>query len=258
MNLNTQILIAAILGVAFGFLLIAYPQTLFFDYSLYGLGILSSIFIGLLKMLLIPLIFSSIVVGVSNLQAGGQFGRVWKITVLCCFTTTTLALILGIGCTHLFEVGKGIDISLFQAEIQNHQTPDTLTPSSFFTNFIQNTLINPFKAFSEGNVLAVVVFALFLGVALVKGGESFGLVRNTCQQFFVMMMMLVGWVMKLAPIGIFALLAKLIATEDLSVLSRLFEFAVVVTGTTIFRVNLDTYLLLDDNRFPLLDSFFEK
>jgi Na+/H+-dicarboxylate symporter len=50
-----------------------------------------------------------------------------------------------------------------------------------------------------------------------------------------MMMMLVGWVMKLAPIGIFALLAKLIATEDLSVLSRLVEFAMVVTGTTIFH-----------------------
>ncbi|NNP67009.1 dicarboxylate/amino acid:cation symporter [Acinetobacter sp. Ac_5812] len=235
MNLNTQILIAAVLGVAFGFLLLAYPQTIFVDYSLYGLGILSSIFIGLLKMLLIPLIFSSIVVGVSNLQAGGQFGRVWKITALSCLTTTTLALILGISCAHLFDVGKGVDIQLFQAAMDSHQTPDTLTPSSFFTTFIQNTLINPFKAFSEGNVLAVVVFALFLGVALVKGGERFALVRNISQQFFDIMMMLVGWVMKLAPIGIFALLAKLIATEDLSVLSRLVEFAAVVTGTTIFH-----------------------
>ncbi|TVT79130.1 dicarboxylate/amino acid:cation symporter [Acinetobacter colistiniresistens] len=235
MNLNTQILIAAILGVAFGFLLLAYPQTTFVDHSLYGLGILSSIFIGLLKMLLVPLIFSSIVVGVSNLQAGGQFGRVWKITALSCFTTTTLALILGISCAHLFEVGKGVDIQLFQAAMDSHQTPDTLTPSSFFTTFIQNTLINPFKAFSDGNVLAVVVFALFVGVALVKGGERFVLVRNISQQFFDIMMMLVGWVMKLAPIGIFALLAKLIATEDLSVLSRLVEFAAVVTGTTIFH-----------------------
>ncbi|ENW97604.1 dicarboxylate/amino acid:cation symporter [Acinetobacter sp. NIPH 298] len=244
MNLNTQILLAAVLGVAFGFLLNAYPQTIFVDYSLYGLGILSSIFIGLLKMLLIPLIFSSIVVGVSNLQAGGQFGRVWKITALSSITTTTLALILGISCAHLFDVGKGIDIQIFQAEMQSHQTPDTLTPSSFLTNFVQNTLINPFKAFSEGNVLAVVVFALFLGVALVKGGERFTLVRNSFQQFFEMMMMLVGWVMKLAPIGIFALLAKLIASEDLSVLSRLVEFAAVVTGTTIFHGLIVLPLLL--------------
>lgn len=235
MSLNTQILIAAILGIAFGFLLNQFPNTQFFDTSIYSLGIASSIFIGLLKMLLIPLIFSSIVVGVSNLQAGGQLSRTWKITLACCVTTTTLALILGIGCAHLFEVGKGVDIALFQDAMSQHQSPDTLTPSSFFTNFIQNTLINPFKAFSDGNVLAVVVFALLLGVALVTGGERFMSIRKLSTQFFEVMMMMVGWVMKLAPIGIFALLAKLVSTEDISILSRLAEFAAVVTGTTIFH-----------------------
>ncbi len=235
MSLNTQILVAAILGVLFGFLLNLLPGSAFYDGSLYGLSIASSIFIGLLKMLLIPLIFSSIVVGVSNLQASGQLSRVWKITLLCCVTTTTLALILGLACAHLFEVGKGVDVRLFQDAMSQHQTPDTLTPSSFFTNFIQNTLINPFKAFVEGNVLAVVVFALFVGVALVKGGEQFRTVRRLSHQFFDIMMLMIGWVMKLAPLGIFALLAKLIATEDVTVLSRLAEFAVVVTGTTIFH-----------------------
>nr|WP_224972890.1 dicarboxylate/amino acid:cation symporter [Acinetobacter oleivorans] len=244
MNLNTQILIAAILGLAFGFLLTMYPDTAFVKHSLYGLGILSSVFIGLLKMLLVPLIFSSIVVGVSNLQAGGQLGPVWKITFLCCLTTTTLALILGISCAHLFEVGRGIDISIFQTSMQNYQAPDSLNPASFFTNFIQNTLINPFKAFSDGNVLAVVVFALFVGVALVQGGERFKSIRVLSHQFFEMMMLLVGWVMKLAPLGIFALLAKLMATEDISVLSRLAEFAVVVTGTTIFHGAVVLPLLL--------------
>ncbi|MDQ9022003.1 dicarboxylate/amino acid:cation symporter [Acinetobacter sichuanensis] len=244
MSLNTQILIAAILGIAFGFLLNQFPSTQFFDASIYGLGIASSIFIGLLKMLLIPLIFSSIVVGVSNLQAGGQLSQTWKITLACCVTTTTLALILGISCAHLFDVGKGVDIALFQDAMNQHQTPDTLTASSFFTNFIQNTLINPFKAFAEGNVLAVVLFALLLGVALVKGGERFKGIRQLSTQFFEVMMMMVGWVMKLAPIGIFALLAKLISTEDISILSRLAEFAAVVTGTTIFHGAVVLPLLL--------------
>lgn len=244
MSLNTQILIAAILGIAFGFLLNQFPSTQFFDASIYGLGIASSIFIGLLKMLLIPLIFSSIVVGVSNLQAGGQLSQTWKITLACCVTTTTLALILGISCAHLFDVGKGVDIALFQDAMNQHQTPDTLTASSFFTNFIQNTLINPFKAFAEGNVLAVVLFALLLGVALVKDGERFKGIRQLSTQFFEVMMMMVGWVMKLAPIGIFALLAKLISTEDISILSRLAEFAAVVTGTTIFHGAVVLPLLL--------------
>ena len=244
MSLNTQILLAAILGAAFGFLLNQFPQTQFFELSLYGLGIAGSVFIGLLKMLLIPLIFSSIVVGVSNLQAGGQLSRVWKITLACCVTTTTLALILGLACAHIFQVGKGVDIMLFQDAMNQHQTPDTLTPASFFTNFIQNTLINPFKAFAEGNVLAVVVFALFIGAALVKGGDKFRSVRKLSQQFFDIMMLMIGWVMKLAPLGIFALLAKLISTEDISVLSRLAEFAAVVTGTTIFHGAVVLPLLL--------------
>src|SRR5690606_35638862 len=156
----------------------------------------------------------------------------WKITLLCCVTTTTLALILGLACAHIFKVGQGVDILMFQDAMNQHQTPDTLTPSSFFTNFIQNTLINPFKAFSDGNVLAVVVFALFIGVALVKGGDKFRSVRTLSQQFFDIMMLMICWVMKLAPLAIFALSAKLIATEDITVLSRLAEFAAVVIGTT--------------------------
>ena len=142
MSLNSQILIAAIVGVIFGFILNLFPNTQFFDASIYGLSIVSSVFIGLLKMLLVPLIFSSIVVGVSNLQSGGQLGKVWKITLMCFVTTTTLALILGLSAAHLFDVGKGVDIALFQDAMQSQKTPDTLTPSSFFTNFIQNTLIN--------------------------------------------------------------------------------------------------------------------
>lgn len=244
MSLNTQILIAAVLGVVFGFILTLFPQSHFFEISLYGIGIVSSVFIGMLKMILIPLIFTSIVVGVSNLQAGGQLSRTWKITLACCVTTTTLALILGLSAAHLFDVGKGVDIVMFQDAMAQHQSPDTLTPSSFFTNFIQNTLINPFKAFAEGNVLAVVVFALMIGVALVAGGDQFRSVRKLSQQFFDIMMMIIGWVMKLAPLGIFALLAKLIATEDISVLSRLAEFAAVVTGTTIFHGAVVLPLLL--------------
>lgn len=129
MSLNTQILIAAIFGVAFGFLLNLYPHSQFFDSSLYLLALASSIFIGSLKMLIVPLIFSSIVVGVSNLEAGGQFSRVWKITFLCFITTTTLALGLGLLCAHLFEVGKGIDVTSFASAMQAHQTTDSLNPT---------------------------------------------------------------------------------------------------------------------------------
>lgn len=234
-SLNTQILIAAILGLLLGWVLHQFPQYIFSQNILYILTLISSLFIGLLKMLLIPLIFTSIVVGVSNLQAVGHFGRVWKLTVLCFFTTTVLALGLGLLCAHVFEPGVGLDIALFKDAMQSQMAANTLSPSAFITNFFQNTLINPIKAMSEGNVLAVVVFALLIGAVLVSGKGKFQQVQQLFQQLFDMMMKLVQWVMYLAPLGIFALLAKLMATEDFAVLGSLATFATVVTGTTIFH-----------------------
>ena len=215
-SLNTQIFIAALLGLAFGWLLSFGDPTniemaTWQSTSLYILSLLSAVFIGLLKMLLIPLIFCSIVVGVANLQAIGHFGRVWKVALLCFVTTTTCALILGLACAHIFDTGKGLDIALFQDAMTTHQTPDTLSPSAFFSNFIQNTLINPFKAFTDGNVLSVVIFALLIGAVIVAGRGQFDTVQRFFQQSFEMMMKLVQWVMYIAPIGIFALLAKIVA-----------------------------------------------
>ncbi|MHA3104321.1 dicarboxylate/amino acid:cation symporter [Acinetobacter sp. ANC 3791] len=236
MSLNTKIFIAALIGIAYGLLLRFYPDTTFFNGSLYVLGIVSGIFIGFLKMLLVPLVFSSIVIGVASLESGHQLGRVWKITLLCSLTTMSLSLFLGLLGAHLFEVGKGLNVALFQTAMQQHPpTAQNLDASSFLVNFVQNTLINPFKAFSDGNVLSVVIFSMLIGLALVYGGERFTGIRRLSHEFFELVMMLVGWLMKLAPIGILALLAKLIAKEDLSVLSRLAEFAAVVTGTTLFH-----------------------
>lgn len=234
-SLNTQILIAAILGLLLGWGLNVYSEYSFSGYILYVLNLVSSLFIGLLKMLLIPLIFTSIVVGVANLQAVGHFGRAWKVTVLCFLTTTTIALTLGILCAHIFEPGVGLDVALFKDAMSNHNTPDTLSPTAFFANFLQNTLVNPFKAMAEGNVLSVVIFALLIGAVIVSGQGKYQQIQNLFQQGFDMMMKLVGWVMYLAPLGIFALLAKLMATEDFAILGSLATFATVVTGTTIFH-----------------------
>lgn len=235
-SLNTQIFVAAVLGVLFGVLLNAIsPDSPFYQGSLYGLGIASSIFIGLLKLILIPLIFTSIVVGVSNLQAHEHMHRVWKVTALCCLTTTTIAVSIGILCAHIFQPGQGLHIDLFQQAMTSFEAKQQFSPSEFIGQFIQGLLVNPFKAMSENNVLAVVVFALLVGAALVAGGKQYSTVSRFMNEAFQLIMRLVGWIMVLAPIGIFALMAKLIATENLDVLGSLAKFAAVVTGTTIFH-----------------------
>jgi Na+/H+-dicarboxylate symporter len=65
-------------------------------------------------MVLIPLVFTSIAVGVANLRAHQQMHRVWQITVLCFACTTTLAIALGLGAAHLFQTGQGLSLALFQ------------------------------------------------------------------------------------------------------------------------------------------------
>ena len=235
-TLNGQILLAAIFGILFGvFLTYIEPNSSLHSSSLYGLGIASSIFIGLLKLILIPLIFCSIVVGVSSLQAHAQIHRVWKITVACCLVTTGIAVTIGIASAHLFATGKGLDISTFKDAMSGFEATQQFTPSEFVGQFINGVLINPFKAMADNNVLAVVVFALMVGAALVAGGKRFETINNVFNQSFQLIMHIVGWIMWLAPLGIFALLAKLIATESLDVLGSLAQFAAVVTGTTIFH-----------------------
>ena len=235
-SLNTQIFIAAVLGVLFGLLLNTLPvESAFHSASLYGLGIASSIFIGLLKLILVPLIFTSIVVGVSNLQAHEHGHRVWKVTVICCLTTTTIAVTIGILCAHLFQPGQGLHIGLFQQAMSGFEAKQQFSPSEFISQFINGLLVNPFKAMAENNVLAVVVFALLVGAALVAGGPRYQVVHGFLNQSFQLVMHIVGWIMWLAPIGIFALMAKLVASESLDVLGSLAKFAVVVTGSTIFH-----------------------
>ena len=243
-SLNSQIFAAALLGIACGLLLKNYSDVAIVNTVLFGLSLVSGVFIGLLKMLLVPLIFSSIVVGVANLQAVGNFGAAWKITVAAFLTTTTCALILGLGAAHLFELGKGIDIQLFQQSMNHQPAAEQLSPTGFMSNFVQNTLINPIKAMSDGNVLAVVIFALLLGAVIVAGRGRFAPMQNLMQQLFDMMMQLVQWVMRLAPYGIFALLVKLIVTENLAVLGSVAEFAAVVTATTIIHGAIVLPLLL--------------
>ena len=96
MSLNTRIFIGAFFGVVLGIWLRQYSvDDSLREGILYSAGLVGSLFIGLLKMVLIPLVFTSIAVGVANLRAHQQMHRVWQITVLCFACTTTLAIALG-------------------------------------------------------------------------------------------------------------------------------------------------------------------
>jgi Na+/H+-dicarboxylate symporter len=119
--------------------------------------------------------------------------------------------------------------------------------------FLHHIFQNPFSALAKGEVLPVVVFAMFLGVALIVSGERSKNILNLFKEFLDLVMRMIGWIMKLAPLGIFALLLKLVATQNAELLTTLIEFIVLIIGTTLFHgiVVLPLLLYIFTKKTPL-------
>lgn len=252
-SLNIQILVGAFLGVAVGF----YFHQLGLESQvshngLYASGLIGTLFIDLLKMILIPLVFCSIAVGIANLRQHQQMHRVWVATLLFFISSMAIAIVLGMTASLYFKPGNGLHLAMFEHAMQNFEAKQ-LPLLEFFSQFLHGLFVNPFAALSQGNVLAVVVFALILGIALVMGGERFNNIRALLQEVLEVTMLIVGWVMRLAPLGIMALLIKLVAVQDVAMLSTLFKFVTVVVGTTLFHgaVVLPLILYLFTGKSPL-------
>ncbi|PCI62323.1 MAG: dicarboxylate/amino acid:cation symporter [Methylophilaceae bacterium] len=251
-SLNVQIL----LGAAFGVLVGLFFQKIGTDSaaastSLYAAGIVGTVFIDLLKMILIPLVFCSIVVGIANLRQHRRMHKVWVSTLIFFALTMAVAMIVGMVASTYFKPGSGLEVSMFEGAMQNFQSQQMPLPE-FFAHFLHNIFVNPFKALAEGNVLSVVVFALFLGIALVMGGDRYKNILALLEEALEITMRIVNWIMMLAPYGIAALLIKLVATQDVAMLGTLAQFVAVVAGTLLLHgiVLLPLILFLFTGKSP--------
>src|SRR3989338_6891789 len=236
LSLNSQIFIGAAIGIVLGLILNQLGQTSPFPRNLiYICDLLGRIFVDLLKMILIPLVFTSITLGIVNLRAHAQMGRVWRITMIYFLCTPALAVLLGLILANVFKPGVGVETAMFQDAVQSFRNMDQMTFAQFFKTFLGSLFMNPLAAMAKGEILAVVIFAIFLGAAMVKLNDRVKTVQNFLAEAFEIVMLIVDWIMKLAPIGIMALLAKLIGTQNVGVLQALWKFVLVVVGGTLFH-----------------------
>ena len=252
-SLNAQIL----LGTAFGVVIGLYFQLLGAEHvavqgGLYASGLIGTLFIDLLKMILIPLVFCSISVGIANLRQHQQMHRVWVSALIFFVGTMMIAISLALIAGNYFKPGSGLQIMMFENAMQNFEAKQLPLPE-FFSQFLHGLFVNPFTALAQSNVLAVVVFALILGVALVMGGNRFDRIRALLQEIYEVTMLIVGWIMRLAPLGIMALLIKLVAVQDAAMLGTLAKFVAVVVGTTLLHgvVVLPLILYLFTRKSPM-------
>jgi len=202
--------------------------------GLYAAKLAGSLFTDLLRMVLIPLVFTSIVVGVANLRSHQQMNRVWQVTLVFFVSTMAFAVVLGLTAANVLQPGGGLQIAMFQDAIQGFQATQ-MSLADFFAQFMRSLFQNPVAALAQGNVLAVVIFALLLGIALVIGGERYRNILVLMQEFLELILMLVGWIMRLAPLGIMALVLQLVASQDAGLLSTLIKFVGIVIGTTLLH-----------------------
>jgi len=233
-SLNTVILLGCGIGIAGGLTLSTASETPLTQGVLYTAKLVSTLFLDLLRMILIPLIFSSITIGVANLRAHDKMHKVW-VTTLAFFTLSmALAILIGFGAAHIFRPGEGMHLEMFAEATQRYQAHKIPLPD-YIALFLHGLFQNPFKALAQGEILTIVIFALFLGIALVVGGERFRNIRTLIEEMQELCLIIVGWIMRLAPFGIAALMLQLVATQQSNLLSSLIKFIAVVFGTTLFH-----------------------
>ena len=234
LSLNSQILLGSLIGIAIGGWLSLTEPGNATQNTLYGAKLVGTLFLDLLRMVLIPLVFSSIVIGVANLRANQKMHRVWVTTLSFFGLSMAIAIVIGLGAAHLFKPGEGLQLAMFAEATQNYQARQMPLPE-YIAQFLHGMFQNPFKALAQGDILAVVIIALFLGVALVIGGERYRNLRQLTQELNELCLLIVGWIMRLAPLGIAALLLQLVASQNIALLYSLGHFIAVVIGSTLFH-----------------------
>lgn len=227
-GLTTKIFMALILGAIFGIILhYAVPSSHIKDDILVEgvLYIIGQGFIRLMKMLVVPLVFCSIVCGSMSIGDTKKLGTVGVRTLAFYLTTTALAICVALTMGNILNPGVGLDMTAISANATEVQTMEATSMASTILNIIPD---NPIGALATGNMLQIIVFALIVGIILAKLGEKTETVANFFSQFNDIMMEMTMMVMSLAPIGVFCLISRTFAGIGFSAFLPLAKYMIGV------------------------------
>ncbi len=210
-------------------------QNFFVDGIFYIVG---SIFVASLKMMVVPLVFVSLVGGVTSLGDISSLGRISLKSLALYLLTTAIAITLALGLAAAVGPGQGFEAGTESFTFQAKEAPP------LGQVLIDMVPANPFEAMTEGKMLQVIVFALLFGVAVTLSGEKGRHVLNFFDDLNVVIEHMVDIVMKLAPVGVFALIAKTFATQGLDIIMPLAGYFLVVALALVIHAALSYGLLL--------------
>lgn len=211
LGLTTKIFIALIAGAVFGIVLhYLIPASSVKDDIIVGgvLHVIGQGFIRLMKMLVVPLVFCSIVCGSMSIGDTKKLGTVGVRTLIFYLCTTALAVTVALTIGNIIDPGKGLDMTQVQANAADVAEMQATSLTDTLLNIIPD---NPIGSLANGNMLQIILFALIVGIILAKLGERTEIVGNFFSQFNDIMMEMTMMVMSLAPIGVFCLISKTFA-----------------------------------------------
>jgi len=249
-KLHWQILVALGLAVIAG-------QLTGMDASLFGLRFyaiytfLGTLFLNALKMLIVPLVLASIITGISGASDGGSMGRLGGKTLLYYLCTSLLAILVGL--LFVNAISPGIvdgqpageimaltdDVTDVAARIEGHGMGDVV---DVFLRMVPTNIVN---AAAEGRMLGLIFFGLLFGYFMTRiEGTLARTLKDFWQGIFAVMMKITEWVMLFAPVGVFALVAKVVASTGFAAFEPLLVFFLTVLGALAFHFLIVLPLLL--------------
>ncbi|MDJ1407359.1 MAG: dicarboxylate/amino acid:cation symporter [Candidatus Midichloria sp.] len=211
---------------------------------------IGTLFINLIKMIVIPLIFFAVLYGVTSLNDASSFARLGARAVLIYTCTTTFAVLIGIIFANVFKPGVGLNIEL-NVDPEHHNASHTIF--DILMNIIPT---NPIQAMASANTLQVVVFAFFTGFSLILIGDKGRIVRDFIVSAAHLVFKMVELVIKFTPYGVFALMSWVIGEYGLNVMLILGKFAAVVCGALALQYLLFGVMLMISGLNPL--PFYKK
>lgn len=195
------------------------------------LKFLGTTFLTLLNMLVIPLVFSSLTVGVTAIKDFKKLGRVGAKTLLFYIGTTMIAIAIGLCFATLFQPGSGLHLTAQTAA--STSSYETATLFQVFSDLIPK---NPIQSLASGNILQVIVFSILLGLGIILAGEKGQGMITMLESLSNVMAAMTSLVMKLAPYGIFGSMAWVAGTFGLGVLLPLFKLVGIVYLTCLVHM----------------------
>ena len=253
-GLSTQIFIALLIGALFGVVIHYWVPSSYIKDTVIVEGVLYVVgqgFIRLMQMLVVPLVFCSLICGSMAIGDTKTLGKVGVKTIGFYLVTTALAVCVALGSALLINPGRGLDMDA----VQKGTVSSTTEATSLVDTLLNIIPKNPVQSMANGDMLPIIVFALFVGIMLAKLGTRGSVVANFFSQFNDVMMEMTMAIMKIAPIGVFCLIARTFATVGFSAFAPMLKYmgnvtlALAIQCLVVYQILLFVFTRLNPFKF---------